>query len=592
MRPQEEIVSNPRHVKITQPLGELPGQQSGSASVTVRPAPQHPPAPPAAPPDSLIESTNVDEWSAPGRQDVNITAILHMMSLGHLWLGLAVALAGILMEVTLHQPASFGLTASGGMLCACGLITLLAASRRRATQSPLAFYLLPYADFAIIGLWLLLFGISGPIALFYTYVVVSAALLLGSRHAITLAGISGATMLTITLGQYEHHMTPAITLPQAAEAPFTAICTVLALGVIAYAASLFSINLDRFIIESNRQNEAVVRARIQIANHHEQTRHAMETLSDTYMRFMEGDIQARAPLSTGPLALTSHLLNTLLDQVEHLLRASSMHTRMEARIGELTLALDRLSSGDMNALQVLASSSGTPLDTMKMALTHTGRQLILLQQALQRSAAGYTAVTSIASDLALLHQALKNTDSALHDLQTRAAQSASYLHTLLDGESGYSEGLHNDRPFLREMELRARQQSAGIEMLHARLGHIGSQLEAVEAELRRIAEGMEQITRAPHLPRTGQPGPNPPEHQTVSGTLLRSSSGPLQRPDTLSSPNSGPLRPASGSLRPSDALPRRFSGPLTPSGYTGSERPGPWQASFGRAEDESNALRH
>jgi hypothetical protein len=513
------------------------------------------------------------------------------MSLGHLCLGVVLALGSVVTEVVLRQPTFFGLTASGGMLAACGLITLLAANRQRTSQSPLAFYLLPYADFAIVGLWLLLFNVSGPIVLFYAYVVVSAALLLGSRHAIVLAAISGATILAISLGQYQDQLVPAITLPHALQVAFTVLSTALALGMIAYLARLFSLNLDRFIALTNRERDETVYARSQVAQQEQQIQDEMENLSNTYARFMEGDIQARALVPNGPLALAGHLLNTLLDQIERLVRAAATRSRMEERITELTQAVDRLSNGDAAALQSLTSPSGTSLDTLTLALARTGRQLILLQQALQHAAGGFTAVFGIASDLSLLHQTLSNTDSALYDLQTRSTQNAVHLHALLESDSGYSEVRSPDRPLLREMELRARQQSSGLELVRSRLGHISAQMEAVETELRRISEGMEQITRGSRPMRAGHPGAITGD-LAAHGSQVRPGSGTLTTAQPLPPASPAQARPPSGPLRPSDALPRRFTGPLTPPARMPSEPLDPWQVLSGQAEHEAQSPQH
>jgi|GEM_PF-1853668 len=633
MRPQEDPIAPP-HPASAYAAGHAYTQRPGYTATSVAPDSSLRGAYRSGPAfsDDEADDDPLGDWSAPGRQDAHISAILRWMSLGHLCLGLALALGGVIMEVALHQPTFFGLAASGGMLSACGLITLLAANRQRAGHSPLAFYLLPYADFAIVGLWLLLFGVTGPIILFYAYVVVSAALLLGSRHAIALAGISCATILTISLGQFQDQATPAIILPGGAETLFTIVFTTLGLGLIVYVAWLFSTNLDRFIAETNRQNSELVSARAQVAAQERALRVELETLSDTYVRFMGGEAHTRAPVSNGPLALAAHLLNTMLEQMEQLMRISATRARMEERIGELTQALERLSNGDPNALQALSSPSGTSLDAMTLGLARTGRQIIMLQQMLQRTGAGYAAVLGVASDLALLRQTLNNTNSVMHDLHTRSAQSAVHLRALLESETARIEGFHSERPFLREMELRARQQSAGLEMLQARLDHIGAQLEAAETESRRIAESIDQITKAPRLLRAGQPSATPPEHP-ASSAQTRPTSGPLRAADTAAAlppqyrPPSGPLHPSSGpfhspdtaaplpaaplplsgSLRPPDAaaptptlsrplsgpirasdaapLPRRFTGPLTNSG-----RLNPWQT--GRSEDEANSTRH
>lgn len=518
-------------------------------------------------------------------------AILRSMAIGHLVLGGVLVLGSIIVEVLLREPTFFGLTASGVMLGACGLIALLAANRQRAQQSPLAFYLLPYADFAIVGLWLLLFGVSGPMLLFYAYVVVSAALLLGSRHAITLAGLAGATILATILGQYQGLVSPAIVLPQQAQFAFTAVATILALGLIVAVARLFSLNLDRFIALTNRQNDEIVRTRRRMTDQQEQIQGELEHLSNTYMRFISGDTQARAPVSHTSLALASHILNTLLDHTERLLRTAATRTRMEDRISELTQAVDRLSNGDTAALQAISTPSGTSLDTLTLSLARAGRQLILVQQALQHAAGGYVAVMGIAADLSLLHQTLSSTDSAVYDLQMRSAQSAARLHAMLDSEGSYNESRSTDRPFLREMELRSRQQSAGLELLRTRLGHISSQMEAVENDLRRIAEGMEQITRGSRPSRTGQPGTLPVDPAT-SNPLFHPPNAPSQIPDNVSPSASVPPRPTNGPLWASDGLPRRFNGPLAPPDRTAPEKSELWQELSWHDEYEISGPQH
>ncbi|HEY7348040.1 MAG TPA: hypothetical protein VH599_06935 [Ktedonobacterales bacterium] len=525
-----------------------------------------------------------------GLQEAHITSILRSMSIGHLSLGVALAPIGMILEAVFHEPAFFGLAASGGMLGVCGLITLLAANRQRVSQSPLAFYLLPYADFVIVGLWLLLFSVSGAIVLFYAYVVVSAALLLGSRHAIALAGIAGATILAISLGQYQDQIMPAITLPLEAQITFTIVSTVLALGLIAYVARLFSLNLDRFIATTNRQKDELLLTRRDVTEQQEQIQEEMESLSNTYVRFMAGDTEIRAPVPNGSLALAAHLLNTLLEQMERLARTAAVRARMEERISELTLALGRLSNGDPAALQSLNGPSGTSLDGLTLALARTGRQLILLQQSLQYTAGGFTAVMGISSDLSMVHQTLSNTDSALHELQARAEQSAVHLHTMLEGEGSRNENRSTERPFLREMELRVRQQGVGLELLRARLGHIGSQMETIENELRRVAENMEQITRGTRPARPEQPGASLVD-MAAPGAQLRPINVPPPTPDSGSPVAPAPMRPASGALRTADALPRRFTGPLSPPSRA-PEKPEPWQTPLGQAEHEASGPRH
>jgi hypothetical protein len=512
-----------------------------------------------------------DEGLPGGFQEAHITAILRAMSLGHLVLGVLLALGGVGIEIVSRESAFFGLAASGGMLSICGLITLLAVSRQQAGQSPLAFYLLPYADFAIVGLWLLLFSAAGPVILFYAYVVVSAAMLLGSRHALALAGIAGAAILAISLGQYANQVTPAIILSPGEQTAFTIVATTLGLGLIAYVARLFSLNLDRFIALTNRQKEQVVLARRRVVEQQEQTQEALENLSNTYVRFIAGDTEARADVSNSSLSLAGHILNTLLEQIERLWRASAAYSRMEERVGELTLAVDRLSSGDPSAFQALNGPSGTSLDTLTLALARIGRQLLLAQQALQHAVGGYTAVTGIAADLSLLRQALSGADSVLHDLQTRSAQNAVRLHVLLTSE-GSIGGKHTpERPILQEMEMRAQQQGDRLGLFRAQLGHIGAQMQAIETELRRIAESMEQLTRLSRPPRADQPGT--PAAAPAPNTSVRPASGPLKTAEGLAPATAAPARRPSGILRPADALPRRFTGPLMSPERSPAEQP-------------------
>ncbi len=567
-------------------------QKSGSAPAISTHAPFPPLHAPASARSIGEGAPDAADEQMDSIEEAHIAAILRAMSLGHIVLGVGLAIGSVIMEAALGEPTFFGLAASGGMLGVCGLITILAANRQRASQSPLAFYLLPYADFAIVGLWLLLFSVSGSIVLFYAYVVVSAALLLGSRHAVALGVIAGATILAMSLGQYQHQITPAIMLSPEMQVAFTISSTVLALGLIAYVARLFSVNLDRFIAQTNRQRGELLRTRRRMAEQQEQAQREMEALSSTYVHFISGDTEARAPVSNGPLALAAHILNTLLDHMERLLRISAARSRMEERIGELIQAVERLCSGDATALQALGGPTETSLDTLTLALARAGRQLVLSQQALQHAAGGYTAVIGIAADLSLLCQTLSNTDSALQEMQTRSAQSAVHLRTLLENEGGYSENRSTERPFLREMELRARQQSAGLELLRARLGHIVAQLTSVETELRRTAEGMEQVSRAARPMRAGQAGPA--GAPAASGALpgdaaanvqVRPASGPVQPLDSAHPAAPASPRPPSGGLRMSDAPPRRFNGPLASSARPTPEPLESWQTPFGRDDD-------
>jgi hypothetical protein len=519
-----------------------------------------------------------DEDLPNGLQEAHITAILRAMALGHLFLGAALALGSVIIEIFLQEPAFFGLAASGGMLGACGLITLLAITRQRSRQSPLAFYLLPYADFAIVGLWLLLFGVTGSIVLFYAYVVISTALLLGSRHAIALTAISGAAILAISLEQTQGQVRPAITLLFAGQVTFTIVSTTLALGLIAYVARLFSLNLDRFIALSNRQRGDLLHTRRWMTERQEQTQTDIENLSNTYVRFISGDTKARVLVSSpkGSLTFASHLLNTLLEQLERHQHAAAAHQRLEERIGALTQALDRLNNGDITSLQIISDSTGTPLDALALALGRVGRQLLASQQTLKQAIGGYTAVLGLASDLSSLRQTLGATDSALRDIQKRSDLSASYLHTMLEQKVDSTE-----RPILHEMELGAHQQISGAELLRARLGHIGVQMQSIQTELRRIAESMEQLTRISRPLRADQ-------SSAPADAPTRPESVPSSARENASSAAAAPARAPGNAAMRAQALPRRFTGPLMPSGRQPADKLNAWQVTLGRPETEAN----
>ncbi|HLV97621.1 MAG TPA: hypothetical protein VKT82_02990 [Ktedonobacterales bacterium] len=558
--------------------GQTPIPNPGSGPIVTNSPFQAFPLPTPGTSDDELPPIYADDDLPNGLQEAHITAILRSMALGHLFLGAALALGGVIIEILLQQPAFFGLAASGGMLGACGLITLLAIQRQRSGQSPLAFYLLPYADFAIVGLWLLLFGVTGPTALFYAYVVISAALLLGSRHAIALTAISGATILAISLEQTRGQVTPAITLPGAGQIAFTIASTTLALALIAYVARLFSLNLDRFIAQTNRQREDLLHIRRFMAERQEQVQADIENLSNTYVRFISGDTKARilVPTPKGSLAFASHLLNTLLEQLERHQHAAAAHLRLEERIGELSQALDRLTTGDITGLHIIGNATGTPLDTLTLALGRVGRQLLAAQQALKQAIGGYTAVLGLASDLSSLRQTLSATDSALRDIQKRSDQSAGHLHTMLE-----NKGDSTERPILHEMELGAHQQISGAELLRARLGHIGVQMQSIETELRRITESMEQLTRTSRPLRA--------EQASAPAT-------PQSRPDSASrnvrehasSASPAPARSPGNPARGADALPRRFTGPLMPPGRQPAEKLNAWQIPLGHTETEAN----
>lgn len=530
-----------------------------------------------------------DEGLPSGLPDAHIRAILRSMSLGHLVLGLALMFGGVIVELLTSEPAFFGLAASGGMLCACGLMTMLGNDRQRANPSPLAFYLLPYADFAIVGLWMLLFGATGPIMLFYPYVIVSAALLLGSRHAIALTGVAGAAILAVSLGQQQEQGMAAMHLSTGEQAALTILATALALALIVYVARLFSLDLDRFIALTNRQRDHLFFARRRVAEQQEQVRGTIEQLSSTYMRFKSGDTEARAqvPSQDSPLAFAPQLLNALLDQLARQSRAWSAHARLEERISELSYRLDRLSNGDATALQNVTGPTGTSLDTLMLALGRIGQQLLSSQQALKRAVGGYTAVLGIADDLSVLQQSLGSADSSLYELQKRSAQSLDHLRARLESVEYLTTSHSTERLSLHEMELRAQEQNSGLDLLRARLGHIGAQIEVCENELRRITENMEQITRVPRSPSGTLNAPadvaalNAPSYP-ARNTSQASDSSPQRTPT--------PARAFPRIPRGTDPLPRRFTGPLS-AGRAQPERPGRWPEPPGPPEVELNHSR-
>jgi hypothetical protein len=597
-------------------------------------APEQPPqSTPAPPPDtspadasSQAIAQEQSDWNTLGRQDARITSILRQMSIGHLALGVALTIAGAILEGTLHQSAFFGLAASGAMLGACGLITLLAINRQQANPSALGFYLLPYADFAIVGLWLLLFGTTSPILLFYAYIIVSAALLLGSRHALTLAIISAATTLTISLGEYAQRVEPAIILRDGEQFVFILLFTALAIGLIVYVAALFSGNLDRFIGENNRQRNLLSLAHSRLTEQQQQIARELELLNDAYLRFTGGETYARVPVSSGTLALAGQHINTLFEQIEQLARFASQHMRMEARAAELNATMERLSNGDMNALQALSAPSGTSLDDMTVALVRIIRQMIELQQALQRARVDYGAIANLASELTMARQGLNSAGTAIRELLARSTQSAVHMRSMIDTEITPVEGRYGERPFLREMELRARQQGAGLELLYARLEHVMAQMDATEYELRRLVENADASAKRPpratfpinptleqmgllppgaqispastpitHAPMSSPSGSGPVNSTPVSP---RAPSGPLNSAPLQSRTPSGqlkpadqPARPGSGALRMPEAhpLPRRFTSPMMPPSRQEQNHPAPWQAPPEASEEGANA---
>lgn len=551
------------------------------------------------------------DWNTLGRQDARITSILRHMSIGHLALGIALTIAGAVLEGTLHQSAFFGLAASGAMLGACGLITLLAINRQQANPSALGFYLLPYADFAIVGLWLLLFGATSPILLFYAYIIVSAALLLGSRHAITLAILSAATTLTVSLGEYAQRVEPAIILRDGEQFVFILLFTALAIGLVVYVAALFSSNLDRFIGENNRQRNQLSLAHTRLTEQQQQVARELELLNDAYLRFTGGETHARAPVSSGALALAGQHVNALFEQIEQLARFASQHMRMEARAVELNTAMERLGNGDLNALQALSAPSGTSLDDMTVALVRLIRQMVELQQALQRARVDYGAIANLASELTMARQGLNSAGNAIRELLSRSAQSAVHMRSMIDTEMTPTEGRYGERPFMREMELRARQQGAGLELLYARLEHVMAQMDATEYELRRLVENADASAR--RLPRATLPINPTPEQMGLlpPGAQIAPKSGPIPYSLMPSSSGSGPVnsaqlqprtpsgqlkpadqpaRPGSGALRMPEAhpLPRRFTSPMMPPTRQEQSRPAPWQISPEASEEGAN----
>ncbi len=552
----------PPFFQEARPLGEAGTQRHTQPLITPAASPASTSKPLAGAADQPADNQSVN-WVAQGRQDAAIMTVLYHMSLGHLVLGFALTLLGVIMEAALHQPAFFGLAASGGMLGACGLITLLALNRPSSNQSMLGFYLLPYADFAIVGLWLLLFGITSPILLCYTYVIVSAALLLGNRHAITLAALTGAATLAISLEQFHHQVVPAIVLSQGTHFAFTVLFALLDLGLITCVAALFSSHLDRFITASNQQRDQLDRLRQQMSEQHQQIEHELELIHNAYTRFTRGEPHTRAPVPSGMLALVAHSFNALFEQIEQLMRVSNQRARLEERIGELQLALERLNAGDANALQALSGPSGTSLDQLTVALVRVVRQLLCWQQVALRARSDYAALQGLTEELTALRQTLAGVESMLRELMARSAQSSIHLQALLEGISA-AEGHHAERPFLREWELRTRQQSSGLELLYARMGHIGIQIEAIEQELQHIVEGADQLTKR-LLPNTTPPiGPAPePGGRPLPAGQLRTASGSLA---------SGPLKP-----RDLPPLPRRFVTPTGPLPET--PKPASWQIS-------------
>lgn len=485
----------------------------------------------------------------PARQDKTILRILRAMAMGHLFLGLALALSSVMLEAYLHEPLFFGLAASGAILGACGVILRLNLERRVTLQSPLVFYLLPYADFVNVGLWLLLFGMNGPILLFFAYVLLSTALLLGSRQALILTLIAGGTICAVTVSQTYNQITPVLNVPEAFGLPIMLSLTMLALGLIAYVARLFSLNLDRFTHESARQSEDLLHQRLQFSQQQHQLTEELEALNEDLTQYLKGKTQTRISEFFEMLAPLQKNLNAVLEQGEKLLYAAAYTNRLQEKITALKQALERANIGDRSAVQVLASPSKTSLDTLTQPLVSICQQWFELQQVFQRARAEYQSLASLTADLAMLRQSLISTDAAFSEMNTRAAQGARHLHALLESEgattSRGSGSLNSERPLLREMELRARQQSSGLEVLRERLRIISERLEHIESDLRKAGEGMEQALK---LPSSSRPMPRFPERPEVTG--------PKGAPRATN-----PLTPP-----PYKASGQHLSGPLTPQG--------------------------
>jgi hypothetical protein len=514
----------------------------------LRPTPTPPPFFPGEEPDETVMS-KPPEPVAPTRQDKTILRILRTMAMGHLFLGLALALGSVILEAFLHQPLFFGLAASGAILGACGVILRLNLERRVTLQSPLVFYLLPYTDFVNVGLWLLLFGMNGPILLFFAYVILSTALLLGSRQAIALTLIAGGTICAVTLSQKFEQITPTLTLPEAFNLPILLSLTVLALGLIAYAARLFSLNLDRFTHESARQSEDLLHQRLQFSQQQQQLTEELEALNEDLTHYLTGKTQTRVSAFFELLAPLQKNLNAVLEQGEKLLYAAAYANRLQEKITVLKQTLERAYLGDRSALQMLASPSKTALDALSQPLVSISQQWFELQYLFQRARAEYQSMTSLTADLAMLRQSLNSADAALSEMLARSTQGARHLHALFetDGTTRQhtSGSLNNERPLLREMELRANQQSSGLELLRARLKVLSERLEYVEQALRKVGEGLEQALK---IPSPSRPMPRAPEQPDFSE--------PKRQP-RATSPLTLPAHPAPA---------RHFSGPLTPPG--------------------------
>ncbi len=503
-------------------------------------------------PEDAAAMSDQPEPVLPARQDKTILRILRTMAVGHMFLGLALALSSVMLEAYLHEPLFFGLAASGAILGACGVILRLNLERRVTLQSPLVFYLLPYADFVNVGLWLLLFGMNGPILLFFAYVLLSTALLLGSRQALVLTLIAGGTICAVTVSQTFNQITPVLNTPKTFSLPMTLSLTMLGLGLVAYVARLFSLNLDRFTHESARQSEDLLHQRLQFSQQQHQLTEELEALNEDLAQYLKGKTQTRISEFFELLAPLQKNLNAVLEQGEKLLYAAAYATRVQEKIAVLKQALERANIGDRSAVQVLASPSKTPLDTFTQPLVSICQQWFELQHVFQRARMEYQSLASLTADLGMLRQSLVSTDAAFSEMYTRSTQGARHLHALLESEGAareYSSGsLNSERPILREMELRARQQSSGLEMLRDRLRVISERMEHIEGELRKAGEGMEQALK---LPSSSRPMPRFPERPELTGPKgAPRATNPLTPP-----PYPAPARHPSGPLTPQGSLP-------------------------------------
>jgi hypothetical protein len=388
--------------------------------------------------------------------------------------------------------------------------------------------------------------------LFFAYVLLSTALLLGSRQALVLTLIAGGTICAVTLSQAYNQITPVLHAPQAFSLPLMLSLTLLALGLIAYVARLFSLNLDRFTHESARQSEDLLHQRLQFSQQEHQLTEELEALNEDLTQYLKGKTQTRISEFFEMLAPVQKNLNAVLEQGEKLLYAAAYTNRLQERIAALKQALERANIGDRSAVQILASSSKTTLDTLTQPLVSICQQWFELQQAFQRARAEYQSLASLTADLAMLHQSLGSTDAVFGEMSTRSTQGARHLHALLESEGTareYGSGsLNNERPILREMELRAHQQSSGLEMLRARLRVISERMEYIEGELRKVGEGMEQALR---LPTSSRPMPRFPERPEVTGPKISPrATNPLTPP-----PFRAPSQHLSGPLTPQGSLP-------------------------------------